>query len=122
MTDEIVVLELRDTTSSARPSQRVRDRAGPGCADRVPVLVEIAPDARAPVDAASNGLSQVVRSGLAPLSGISGRVPGQTRCFGRTGPPGCHSTSPSGLATRDRMNSRSESRFRYFAGSTLTES
>src|SRR3984893_15614899 len=37
-------------------------------------------------------------------------------------PPGFQSTSPSGLATRDRMNSRSDSRLRYSAGSTLTES
>jgi hypothetical protein len=37
-------------------------------------------------------------------------------------PPGCHSTSPPGLATRVRMNSRSDSLLRYFAGSTLTES
>ena len=34
------------------------------------------------------------------------------RVFGQRSPPGFHRTSPSGLATRDRMNSRSESRLR----------
>src|SRR5215469_285734 len=38
-------------------------------------------------------------------------------------PPGRQSTSPcSALATRARINSRSDSRFRYFAGQTLTDS
>jgi len=37
-------------------------------------------------------------------------------------PPGRQRTSPCGFATRDRIKSRSDSRLRYFAGSTLIES
>src|SRR5690606_33733195 len=42
--------------------------------------------------------------------------------YRRSAPPGRQSTSPSGLATRARMNSRSDSRLRYLAVSGLVRS
>ena len=100
MTDEIVVLELRDTSPERRA--RLRGGAGSRCADGVPVLAGVAAVAAGPAPYARNRL---------PDSGFG---------LSAASPPGCHNTSPSGLATRDRMNSRSDSRLRYLAGSTLT--
>ena len=92
MTDEIVVLELRDTSPERRRGYEVAlDR---GALTAFLSWLESRPSPRA-----------------------------RRRTFNRfAGPPGCHNTSPSGLATRDRMKSRSDSRLRYLAGSTLTES
>ena len=52
------------------------------------------------------------------LAWLEARPPGATlpRALSRAAlagpPPGCHRTSPPGLAIRDRMNSRSDSRLR----------
>lgn len=52
---------------------------------------------------------------------FSGLLPASLPVSVYRSPPGFQSTSPcSALATRPRMNSRSESRLRYFAGITLT--
>lgn len=57
-------------------------------------------------------MSQERRTGIAEL--ITARW-GERRWEGQRAPPGTHFTSPapSSFATRDRMNSRSDSRLRY---------
>ena len=61
----------------------------------------------------------LVLAGVATVA--SSATPHVLTCCGCTA-GSATSTSPSGLATRDRMNSRSDSRLRYFAGSTLIDS
>jgi len=103
MTDAIVVLELRDTIGDRRSGYEIA--LDQGALTAFLSWLESRPSPRArrrsvrPADSA--------RRAYAPPPGC---------------PPGFQSTSPSGLAARDRMKSRSDSRFRYFAGNTLTPS
>ena len=118
MTDEIVVLELRDTSpESAGGATRSPWTVG---AYRIHVVAGVAPvtacaSANHRPMVFAQALIRAVWSSRKRSSALSG-------LRASAHPPGFQSTSPSGFATRDRMNSKSDSRFRYFAGSTLTES
>ena len=94
MTEQIVVLELRDTTADRRSGYEMAlDR---GALTAFLSWVESRPSPRAR------------RGAMEPNLGTYFFACGPSAFA----PPGCHSTSPSGLAPRDRMNNRSESRLR----------
>ncbi len=102
MTDAIVILELRDTSPErGRGYEVALDR---GALTAFQSWLESRPSSRA------------------RRRTIDRKRPTSNGLRASAHPPGCQSTSPSGLATLVRMNSRSESRLRYLAGNTLTPS